>query len=84
METGMMAVMPIKTSTSSALISLVHITALEQITPKTSIIYLDDGKKFEVPYTLTELAKIADEAFNVYIRNSIAATKAAMDDPEED
>ena len=80
METGMMAFMPIKTKTTNALVSLVHITAIEQIAEKTTIIYLDDGNQFEVPYKLTELAKIADESFVDYIRNSMKATKAVLEE----
>ena len=80
METSMMAFMPIRTKTTNALVSLVHITAIEQIAEKTTIIYLDDGNQFEAPYTLMEISKIADESFVDYIRNSIAATKAVMDE----
>ena len=79
---SMLALMPVKTSTTSVLISLAHITALEQIASKTSLIYLDDGRKFEVPYTLTELAKIADESLTDFIRDSMKATKAILE--EED
>lgn len=80
---GMLAFMPVKTNGYGALVSLVHITAMEQIAPKTSIIYLDDGRKFEVPYTIMELTNIADESFIDFIRNSMKATKAVLEDEEE-
>lgn len=83
MENTTMAFMPIRTTTSCALVSLAHMTAMEQINPKTCIIYLDDGSQFEVPYSLTELTKIADESFTDFIRNSMKATKAVLEEGEE-
>jgi hypothetical protein len=84
MENTMMAFMPIRTKTTGALVSLAHMTAMEQIAEKTCIIYLDDGSQFEVPYSLTELAKIADESFTDFIRNSMKATKAVLEENEEE
>ena len=82
-NTSVLAFMPVKTTGNGALVSLVHITAMEQIAPKTSIIYLDDGKKFEVPYTIMELAKIADESLMDFIRNTMKATKTLLEEEEE-